>query len=394
MTNKPISTTHTGETRHQAERERSFSGRIWLAVGIVTAVFISLFLLWQARSVILALFAGFLFAIFLHGASSWVSQHTPLPRKAALFMILGLLLLLLILAGVLIVPNLAQQGEALGQQLRDSWQMIQTQLSDSRVGQFLLQQIPEPQDISGSSSAIFSRVSTIFSTTVDTVTRILIVLFVGIYLAYDPPLYINGLLKLAPIKHRPRLRQVFDETVYSLRWWLVGQFISMAIIGTLVTIGLTLLGMPLAPILGLLAGILEFIPIIGPTLAFIPPTLIAFATSPQTAVYVALLYLGVQTVESYIVTPIVQKRAVSLPPVLLIGSQLFLGLFAGFLGLMLAAPLAVVGMVVVKMLYVEDILHDHSVEYLTETRGKADSPSEDERRQTQKAPSSAPVTKS
>lgn len=138
----------------------------------------------------------------------------------------------------------------------------------------------------------------------------------------------------------------------------------MAIVGVLSIIGLMLLGVPLAFILGLLAGLLAFIPLIGPTLALIPPMLIAFTNSPQQALYVFLLFMGIQFVESYFLTPVIQKRVTALPPVLLIGTQVLLSLFAGILGVMLAAPLAVTGMVWVKMLYVEDILHDHTVAYL------------------------------
>lgn len=352
----------------------SFAHKVWVTVGIVTAVFISLFLLWFALKEILALFAGILLAIFLHGISSWLADRSFLSRKTALFLTLVSLTLLLVVGGFLLIPNLAEQSSQLGDQLRTSVTDLEARFTNSNLGQTMLEQIGGLQSVTGNTSSLISRASTLFSTTLDALVRVVIILFVGFYLAYEPENYINGLLQLLPRSRRSRYHEGLNKAGYALRWWLVGRLASMAIVGALSIIGLMLLGIPLAFILGLLAGLLAFIPLIGPTLALIPPMLIAFTNSPQEALYVFLLFMGIQFVESYFLTPIIQKRVTALPPVLLIGSQVLLSLFAGLLGVMLAAPLAVTGMVLVKMLYVEDVLHDHTVEYLQDSRQPDDLP--------------------
>jgi predicted PurR-regulated permease PerM len=136
----------------------------------------------------------------------------------------------------------------------------------------------------------------------------------------------------------------------------------MSTIGILTTIGLWILGIPLAPTLGLLTGILAFIPNFGPILSAIPPMLLGLMISPMDAVYVILLYIIVQAIESNIVTPQVQKRTVSMPPVLGMVGQLLFGVFFGFLGLLLATPLVASIIVMVRMLYVEDVLGDKDEE--------------------------------
>lgn len=141
-------------------------------------------------------------------------------------------------------------------------------------------------------------------------------------------------------------------------WWLIGRLLSMLIVGITVTISLWLLGIPLALTLGLLAALLDFIPNLGPTLATVPAVLLALMQSPTQAVYVLLIYIVIQQAESYLLTPIVQHRTVSLPPALTIIAQVILGVLFGVMGLILASPLAAVVLVLIKMLYVEDVLGD------------------------------------
>jgi len=141
--------------------------------------------------------------------------------------------------------------------------------------------------------------------------------------------------------------------------WLGGRFGLMLANGGLTALGLWLLGMPLALSLGLLAGLLNFVPNFGPWIAAIPAVLVAFLQSPQQALYVALLYLALQSVDAYLLTPLVDRRSVELPPVLTITAQVLLGLVFGFIGILLASPLTAAAMILVKMLYVEDVLGDH-----------------------------------
>jgi predicted PurR-regulated permease PerM len=222
-------------------------------------------------------------------------------------------------------------------------------------------------EVVSSQQDLLSQVTGLFSRTLNAITNFVLILFIGLYLAVTPDLYVGGLVGLVPVGRRSRARQVIQAAGHTLRWWLVGRIFSMIVIGVLSVLGLWLIGVPLALVLGLLAGLLGFIPILGPILALVPPLLLALSNSPQQALYVVLLYGGIQIVESYFLTPMVQQRAVSLPPVLTISSQLILGLLFGFMGIAMAPPLAAMGMVLVQMLYVEDTLGDQLVDVMGES---------------------------
>ncbi|MCB1023830.1 MAG: AI-2E family transporter, partial [Acidobacteria bacterium] len=211
------------------------------------------------------------------------------------------------------------------------------------------------------SSKFLTSIGGAFSSTFGAAANVLVILLLAIYLASEPQTYITGLIKLFPIGRRERIRDVAVEIGETLRWWLVGKFFSMLIIGFLTTIGLSIIGVPLALSLGIVAALLAFIPNFGPIVAVIPAVLFALAESPVKAIYVLILYLSIQLVESYLITPMIERETVSLPPVLTIFFQIFLGVLVGGLGLILATPLLTVIIVIVKMLYIEDILGDSDV---------------------------------
>jgi predicted PurR-regulated permease PerM len=191
------------------------------------------------------------------------------------------------------------------------------------------------------------------------VFTLFVVLVSGIYLAAQPRMYVNGLLMIVPHARRPRYREVLERLGYVLRWWMIGQLVPMAVIGTLTAIGLKLIGVELWLILGLLAALFNFIPNFGPLISGIPAFLLALAESPTKAMWVVVLYVCAQSLEGYVLTPLVQRKAVELPPALLILFQVLAGLLLGALGVVLGAPLLAVVVVAVKMLYVEDVLGDH-----------------------------------
>jgi predicted PurR-regulated permease PerM len=155
-----------------------------------------------------------------------------------------------------------------------------------------------------------------------------------------------------------RVQEVLQEVGATLGHWLVGRIVSMGIGGGLTTGGLGLLGVPLAPALGFPAALAEFVPNVGPFLAFVPALLLALTESTTRARAVLLLYLGVQGFESYVLTPLVEKRAVALPPALTITAQVLMAVLADGLGLALATPLAAAALVLGQRLSVEDTLGD------------------------------------
>jgi predicted PurR-regulated permease PerM len=155
---------------------------------------------------------------------------------------------------------------------------------------------------------------------------------------------------------RNRADAVLREIVDVLRWWLIGKILSMILVGVLTTVGLWALDVPLALTFGLLAAALTFIPNFGPVLSVVPPAILALAEDPTRALQVGALYLAIQAVESYAITPLIQRRTVSMPPALTITSRIVLGVLVGGIGLAVATPLTAAAMTAVRMLYVEDLL--------------------------------------
>ena len=197
------------------------------------------------------------------------------------------------------------------------------------------------------------------SSTISVVVGLLIITFLAIYIAADPTLYHDGLMHLFPRKVRRRAGEVLTAMATVLRKWLVTQLIAMAAIGAVTTVVLLVLKVKAAFALGLLAGLLEFIPTIGPILSAVPAIAMGFVDSPEKALSVAIAYIGIQFLENHILIPMLMKGGVDIPPALTVLAQALLALVFGFLGLMVAVPALAALMVAVKMLYVEDVVGDH-----------------------------------
>ena len=180
-----------------------------------------------------------------------------------------------------------------------------------------------------------------------------------IYFAAQPFIYVNGIVTLVPKDKRARAREVLDEIGLTLSKWLFGKMCSMLLVGAFTAIGLTILGVPLALILGIIAGLLDFIPYLGPLMAGVPGVLIALTISPELAMYTVALFGFIQLAEGYLLQPLVEKKTVALPPALTITMQVLLGALFGLAGVALATPLTAVLAVLVSMLYVQDVLGDN-----------------------------------
>lgn len=178
------------------------------------------------------------------------------------------------------------------------------------------------------------------------------ILFVGLYVAFEPWTYRRGLVQLVFPKHREAASNHLAAIGDKMSWWLLGRLVSMLVIGVITGIGLWIIGIPLALSLGLLAGALAFIPYLGPILSAIPALLVGFTVGYAELMYVAILFVMVQFIESYLVTPYIQKKAVQIPPALLIIVQFWLSLIGGLLGLLLAGPITVLMMVIVNRVYI------------------------------------------
>lgn len=343
-----------------------FVQRVLITISLVTAVVLVLAFAWGAAEVLLVIFAGILLAVFLRGLGNWVSAHTPLSKGWALVAVILGLIALGGISGVLFAPSVNEQFAELTEQVPRAAGDLRERMTESALGSRLLEQAPAVDEATSQAGNLVTPVLGAFSTAFGALANAIIILFVGLYLAIDPGVYTGGLIRLIPLARRERAREVLHVLGYTLRRWLIGRILLMTVIGVLTTLGLWLIGIPLAVGLGVLAALLAFIPNIGPLIAAIPAVLLGLVDSSTTALYVIALYVGVQTIESYLFEPLVEQRTVSLPPVLVITSQVLLGLSFGALGLLLATPLFAVGLVLVKMLYVEDTLGDHEIEVLGE----------------------------
>lgn len=332
----------------------SFEKRVLIGAALAVAVIAAALALWASGFVLMLLFAAILVGVFLRGLANLLSERTPLAPGLSLAVVLLVLIGLLTGLGFVLAPRLRTQFKELRQTLPAAWERVQDYARTLPLGDELVD-ASRNQDLL-TSDAVQSRLPRVFSGTLSGVVQIAFVVITGIYLAAKPQAYIRAALLLFPARRRDRLCATAGAIGYALQWWLIGQLLIMIFVGAATAIGLALLSVPLALTLGVIAGALDFIPNVGPILAAIPGVLIALLASPEQAAYVLLLYLGIQQLEGYVLTPLVHRRTVSLEPALIITAQLGFGLAAGALGILLATPMVAAAVVAVKLLYIEDVL--------------------------------------
>ena len=341
--------------------DKQYLGRLLLTIGVLLAVGLLLVLIWRSARVWLAVFAGILFAVFLSTLSRWVSRITHLPRGWALAIVLLALAGLGALGGWLVAPAVSEQFTELAQRLPKAIEHLQQHVGEIGGSRFL--KMPSSSELTSSAGKVVSSVGTFFSLSAEAVATFFVIVFLGIYLAASPQVYLNGLVHLFPISQRDRIRELIDKVGITLGNWLLGQMLSMVVVGTLIAGGLTLLGIPLGLSLGVIAGLLNFIPLVGSLLSAVPAVLLAFLVSPLHPLYVIGLYVVVNAgIESHLLVPLIQRYAVNLPPGLAVLGLFLLGELFGFFGILLAIPLTATLLVLVKTVYVRDVLGDSSLQ--------------------------------
>ena len=344
--------------------ENNFVKKVLIVVGIVAFVVLLFWIIPDVFDVVMLSFAGILLAIFLRGLADLSRRYTKLSEGVSVLLVSVLLLAILGGAIALLAPSVNAQIQNLRVELPKSAQQASAYISQFGWGKTLIDQMPSTDEVMQKVDAatVLSRVGGYFSSTLGAIGNIFVVILLAIYLAIEPQFYAEGLTKLFPIRIRPRVHEVLNTIGETLSWWLIGKVASMFFIGLLTWIGLWILGVPLSLTLGLIAGLLSFIPNFGPIISAVPAILLGFIDSPIKALYVLILFIIVQLVESNLVTPMIERRTVELPPALTIIAQLALGILIGGLGLVLATPLLALIMVLVQMVYIQDILGDRNVE--------------------------------
>ena len=324
----------------------AFARYVLVVVGIVAVALFT----WKIAPVLMLFFAGVVLATGIRAASVPLSRRFGINDTLSVSIVFVALLAIVALGSYLFGKQINEQAFQLWQALGEAWQKARAYLESTPVGPFILENAAGAQDPEAMAKVV-KGTATVFGGIAD----IVLVLFLAMYLAVDPSTYRNGFLLLLPRAVRDDVGAALDASGVALRQWLIGQLGAMAVVGVLTGLGLWAVGVPLALPLGILSGILDFVPFIGPLLAAIPGLLIAFSQSPQIAVYAALVYVTVQFVEGNIVLPLAQKWAVSLPPALSLLGIVAFGLAFGLLGMLFAMPLTVVAVVMIRKLYADKI---------------------------------------
>lgn len=327
---------------------------VFFAAGLVFVAGAAL--AWAAIDALLLLFGAVLLGIFLHELSCRATQASGMPQ--------GLTLGLIVLVGLFVVGVGTWTGAALIMRqfsellkiLPFAVYRLQEYFNDSVLLRGLAPQVPAPDQVVERLTALLPQAGVFFTGVFGILTNVAVLVIVAVYLAAQPKVYRHGLMMLTPPRKRKRFGEVLDELTATLGQWLLGKAASMLVVAVVTTLGLLLLDMPLALVLGLIAGLLDFIPYVGPILAGVPAVLIASTESPVLAGYVLLLFLAIQAAEGYLLMPLIERKSVSLPPALTISMQVILGSLFGLTGVALATPLVAVVMVLITMLYVQDVL--------------------------------------
>jgi predicted PurR-regulated permease PerM len=323
----------------------------WIAGAAVLGLVI-----WLFHDELLLVLLATLLAVSLRGAAEGVAKHSPLSVHWALAAIMLVVVALIVGFCMWVGPQLVQQGHDLVKSLRQEATDLMARYGHSGLGQQLMKKVSSSggQDAQSLAAPLIK----VAGSTVGAIAAFFVLIVTMLYFASNPDLYVKGLVTLVPKPHRARVHEVMGKVAVVLRWWFLGQLIDMAVVGVLSVAGMMLIGLPMALALGVLAGILTFVPYFGAILAAIPALAIAAGQGLHMLVLTAVVFGVCHLVEGYIVSPLVQDRMVRLPPALLILSMTFVGALFGPMGVVLATPIAVAGLVLVSELYVVDVLKD------------------------------------
>ncbi|MGX1324641.1 putative PurR-regulated permease PerM [Bradyrhizobium sp. USDA 377] len=341
-----------------------------LAIGLtLLAAAVALFLVWQTVSSLLIVFAGVLFAAFLDAAARALAPVLPLSRIWRLTFVLMLLSALSGFGLVWGAGKLPEQTRLLLKVMDTQVDILQEHLLSYGVD--LLG--PEwgrdfAQWLFADQGRFLSHAQFLLGGASSLLTGVLVVVFLGILFAFDPTSHRESLVVLVRPSYRARMRAVMDEIGNVMRLWFVGQLIRIILMTLCVWPALYLIGLPGPFLLGLQAGLSNFIPYLGPIVAAIPIALVAMPLGASLLIWAVAVYTIIQSIEGYVIGPLIQRRAVETPPAWTLVAIVLLGALFGVMGIALAMPLVAVGRVAIIRFYVEDYLGDRS-EPATDNRG-------------------------
>lgn len=340
------------ERRTDALVSLATTARALLLVLIAAALF------WLLADIVLLIFAAALIAVALRGISDSLARRSKIGPLMSLFLVAMALFSGFIMLGFWFGPSFAHEFRQLGGAIDHALASARSRYGDTAWGHML---IGMKQDVTnGHASLLGTSAESLVMGTLGSVGSIFLVVVTGLYLAGTPELYVEGVIRLVPVDRRERARVIAHEVGHVLRWWMLGQLVDMIAVGVLASVGLSLLHLPMALALGVLAGLLTFIPYAGAFIAAVPGILVALTVGLPTVFWVIMVYLCCHGVEGYLISPLVTRRTVLLPPALTVFSMTVLGVIYGGFGVMIATPISAVGLVLCREIYIVDTLGDRS----------------------------------
>lgn len=324
-------------------------------VMLITCVAVLLALTWRLTDLLVLAFGSVIVAATLRVLSSALERYARVPPRWSLTAALGLIFALAVLGVWSIGDPLAEQFQRLREGVPAATRAVMQWLESHRIGSFVLDYAASVGD---DTSPWTQRLAGVAGMTFGALGSAVLMLLMGIYLAASPALYRDGVVRLVPPPWRDRAADALQASGQALSRWLLGQSVTMLFVGSATALGLWLLGVPLAFAVGVINGLLAFIPFFGAIAGGLLAVLLAFIEGPQTALYVVILAVAIQQVEGQVLMPLVQRWAVDLPPVLGLAAAVLFGVLFGVMGVLLATPMMVVLIVLVQKLYVEGALEN------------------------------------
>lgn len=335
------------------------SATILRATAIVFGVLITLCLLWFARSIFIIAFLGILLGLAVARATDYL-ERVRIPRGLGAPLVLFAGIGVLVACFAMIAPPLRSQTLQLSDEVPELLDDFDRWLEKTPAKALVT---PKPaaglraqftNEMRRAAHFLFPLVSSVLGVA----GGAMLVLFLAMYIGIAPGVYREGILHLIPHRRRDRLEELVDTLGVTLRQWLIARLIAMILIGVITGIGLTLLHVRGAIALGVLAGLLEFVPFFGPVFSAVPAAATALLDSPQKALSVIVLYILVQQLEGSVVTPLLLEKRLDIPPVLTIVTVAVFGVVFGVIGMLIAEPLLATVLVTTKLLYVKDVVGD------------------------------------
>jgi len=332
-----------------------WKGRLAFGAIVLVSAYFAVQLIVTLQTLWLLIFGAIVVAVILRALADPIVRWLRLPDPLAVF--LSMVIVVAVLAGILTLfgTQIADQVNSLIAVLPQGWAQVQSWIQAQPYAAQVLEQLQNLGSRAGQALQVAQQFAISFAAGV---TTLVLVIVAGVFLAIEPAKSREGLLSMLPMDRRPRMREVLNSCGKALKGWLKAQLFSMVLVGTLTGIGLAIIGVPSALGLGLLTGLAQFVPIVGPIVSTIPSVLVAATQGWHTALLAVLVHVIISQLESNFITPMVQKNVANLPVVLGIFAVVGIGTLFGPLGVLFATPLALVLHTLITMLYRQDVLGD------------------------------------